>query len=238
MNTRILIIEDDRPLAGILEASIAIGGFDGVSVGSGREAIERLRSEEFGAILMDLGLPDIDGTELIRAVRSLTALPILIVSGRGSERDKIEALDLGADDFVPKPFLPGELLARIRAALRRNRPDQRASAASEVDRNLIRLGDLILDLRKLTAEFRGRSVALTETEAKILRLLILNQDNPVSRAELLETLYGTDDRAPTKIVEVYIGRIRTKLQELTGRSDLIENRRGRGWILSVRQLAG
>jgi len=231
MNARILVIEDDPAVLTILEAAIAYGGFESRSVRSGLEAIEIFRSERFDAVLLDLGLPDIEGGDLLRALRGISSLPILVVSGRASEADKIEALDLGAVDFVAKPFMPGELLARIRAALRRPGQAEPEQSGESGEARTTRLGNLVLDPRDNSVTLGGKSVTFTESEYRILRQLVLSRVSPVSRAALMEMLYGPDDTRHTKIIEVYIGRIRGKLKELTGGIDLIDNQRGRGWYL-------
>lgn len=230
MRARILVVEDDPAVLTILEAAISYGGFAAYSVRSGLEAIELLRADQFDAILLDMGLPDIEGEDLLRSLREISDLPIIVVSGRGAEADKIGALDLGADDYVPKPFMPGELLARIRAVLRRHIPiDPDADRMDET--RLTRLGRLTIDPRDHTASIDGRSVSLTDAEFKVVRTLAANRITPVSRAALLDSLYGDEAHGDTKIVEVYLGRIRNKLRTLTGDVDLIENQRGRGWIL-------
>lgn len=232
MNARILVVEDDPALLTILEAAIAYGGFESHSVRTGLAAIEQLRAERFDAVLMDLGLPDIEGHDLLRSLRDMSSLPIIVVSGRATERDKIEALDRGADDYVEKPFMPGELLARIRVALRRyGRAEAAAGEELDDDGRPTRLGGLLLDPRASSATLAGTSISLTDSEYRILKTLALSRIAPVSRPALMDMLYGAEDARNAKIIEVYIGRIRTKLKELTGGIDLIDNQRGRGWFL-------
>ena len=234
MTARILVVEDDPALLSILEAAIAYGGFTSHAVQSGLEAIDLFKAGGFDAVLMDLGLPDFDGGELLKALRQLSDLPIIVVSGRGTEQDKIEALDLGADDFVPKPFLPGELLARIRAALRRSASVRQGAAggggASADDRNPINIGAMTIDPFHQTAEIGGRAVELNDAEYKVLKTLAATHGSVVPRSALLEALYGEDAPTETKIVEVYISHIRKKLREIT-EEELISNQRGRGWVL-------
>lgn len=233
MTARILVVEDDPALLSILEAAIAYGGFQSHSVRSGLEAVDLFKAGGFDAVLMDLGLPDFDGGELLKALRQMSDLPIIVVSGRGTEQDKIEALDLGADDFVPKPFLPGELLARIRAALRRS-ATMRASAAApgapDDDRNPIRIGSMTIDPFHRTVEIGGRQAEVNEAEYKVLKTLAASHGSVVPRSAILEVLYGEDAPTETKIVEVYISHIRKKLRDLTD-DELISNQRGRGWVL-------
>jgi two-component system KDP operon response regulator KdpE len=196
------------------------------------------KAGQFDGILMDLGLPDFDGGDLLKILRGMSNVPIIVVSGRGTERDKIEALDMGADDFVAKPFLPGELLARIRAALRRHAsaddlPQNNEAANEASDRQPIQAGILTLDPFDRTAKIGSGEVSLTEAEYKLLKVLVLNANTIVSRATLLEALYGEEVRE-THIVEVLISYVRRKLRPLLGGDDLIVNRRGQGWILRTR----
>ena len=231
MRPRILIVEDDPALLAILEASLSFGDFDFCSVQQGLKAVDLIRTEPFDAILMDLGLPDIEGTDLLLSLRGITDLPIIVVSGRTTEQDKIQALDMGADDFVPKPFLPGELLARIRAVLRRHsltNPTGRAARHGLPTR----LGRLIIDPRDRTVRLDDHRISLTDSEFTILATLAANPSAPVHRSSLLEALYGPDNfRDSKKTVDVHLGRIRQKLLALTHGVQLIENRRGNGWIL-------
>jgi two-component system KDP operon response regulator KdpE len=236
MTAHLLVVEDDPALLSILEASISFGGFTNQAARGGHEAIAMFKGGRFDGILMDLGLPDVDGGDLLKTFRGMSNVPIIVVSGRGSERDKIEALDMGADDFVAKPFLPGELLARIRAALRRHAsiddlPQGGGETGSEAsDRQPIHAGILTLDPFDRTAKIGGGEVSLTEAEYKLLKVLATNANTIVSRATLLEALYGEEVRE-THIVEVLISYVRRKLRPLLDGEDLIVNRRGQGWIL-------
>ena len=237
MSARILIVEDDPTLLAILPAAISYGGFKGESVSSGAAALETFRAKAFDAVLMDLGLPDMEGGELLRTLRGFSHVPIIVVSGRASERDKIEALDLGADDYVPKPFLPGELLARIRAALRRHRVAAAAQAvpAPSEQRELrdpFNVGPLTIDPLHRSVELKGRRATLSEAEFKVLLTLATSQEGIVDKGALLKTLYDAEVLEDTRIVEVYISNIRRKLRDLHD-MELILNFRGRGWKLVV-----
>ena len=233
--TRILIVEDEPSLLAILQAAVAYGGFKAESVDSGDRAIGTFKARSFDAVLMDLGLPDMDGAELLRTLRSFTEVPIIVVSGRGSERDKIDALDLGADDYVSKPFLPGELLARIRAALRRHRAhaepkgDRTATDIREL-RDPISVGLLTLDPLHRSVELHGRRTVLSDAEFRVLLTLATSEAGIVDKSSLLKTLYDADVLEDTRIVEVYISNIRRKLRGLHD-MELILNFRGRGWKL-------
>lgn len=233
MSARILLVEDDPALLTILQAAMSYGGFKGEAARSGGEAIEAFSNRRFDAVLVDLGLPDLDGTDLLHRLREISDVPILVVSGRDSERDKIEALDRGADDFIPKPFLPGELLARIRSALRRYQSlqERTGSEARMPDAELrdpIEVGPLVLDPFHRTVELGGRSTQLSEAEFKVLATLATSEEGVVSKQALLKRLYDSDALAETRIVEVYISNIRRKLRSISD-YECILNFRGRGW---------
>lgn len=238
MSARILLVEDDPALLTILEAALSYGGFKGDAVRSGGEAIEAFQRRSYDAVLVDLGLPDLDGADVLRSLRQISDVPILVVSGRDSERDKIEALDQGADDFIPKPFLPGELLARIRSALRRYRSLQEKARSEEgkiaaLDlRDPIEIGPLVLDPLDRTVELNGRKTALSDAEFKVLTTLATSEGDVVSKQALLRRLYDSDALAETRIVEVYISNIRRKLRSIY-EYDFILNFRGRGWKLVI-----
>jgi two-component system KDP operon response regulator KdpE len=238
MTARILLVEDDPALLSILTAAIGFGGFSSESVKTGLEALKAFERGGFDAVLMDLGLPDMDGGEVLTSLRAVSDIPIIVVSGRGTERDKIQALDLGADDYIAKPFLPGELLARLRAALRRHRRgrgggggDGDDAASPDAERLPVRLGPVTLDPLRRSAEAGGQEVILNETEYKVMSLLARERGSIVGRSEVLAALYGEAPPKETRIVDVYISNIRKKLAGLPGGEDLIITYRGRGWMI-------
>ena len=241
MTARILLVEDDPALLSILSAAIGFGGFSSEAVKTGLEALKAFERGGFDAVLMDLGLPDMDGGEVLTSLRGISDIPIIVVSGRGTERDKIQALDLGADDYVAKPFLPGELLARLRAALRRHRRSRgggsggaeggEEGSSPDAGRLPVRVGAVTLDPLRRSAEAGGQEVILNETEYKVMSLLARERGSIVGRQEVLEVLYGEAPPKETRIVDVYISNIRKKLAGLPGGEDLIATYRGRGWMV-------
>ncbi|HZF43113.1 MAG TPA: response regulator transcription factor [Sphingomonadaceae bacterium] len=228
MAAKLLIVEDDQAVLAVLEAAVRYGGFASLSVGTGREALAEVSDGGFAAVLLDLGLPDTTGDLLLQELRQKTTIPILVVSGRGTESSKINALDLGADDFIEKPFLPGELLARIRAAIRRS---PRHSDPLTAERLPLRVGSLVLDPLDRTVRVREATVQLNEAEHRILFLLATEAGDLVSRAALLRDFYGDDASLQTKILDVYISRLRAKLRQLIPDRELIVSQRGAGWSL-------
>jgi DNA-binding response OmpR family regulator len=238
MTARLLLVEDDPALLAVLKAAVSYGGFASHSVSTAAAATLALQAGGFDALLLDLGLPDAEGDELLPRLRALTDIPILVVSGRAAEQDKIAALDRGADDFIAKPFLPGELLARIRVALRRAARDSRSTVpphgiASAPREEPIWAGAMMLDPAGMTVTVEGCSVDLVPSEYRLLRRLARDCGSPVSRADLLEELYGDEAPSESNIVDVYISRIRAKLRPLPGGEDFVANIRGLGWKLRL-----
>ncbi|HYE29114.1 MAG TPA: response regulator transcription factor [Allosphingosinicella sp.] len=233
MSARILLVEDDPAVLAILAAAVAFGGFASASVSRGEDALLALKAGQFDVLLLDLGLPDCEGGDLLSRLRAFSDIPIIVVSGRGTERDKIEALDLGADDFVAKPFLPGELLARIRAALRRAASRRSASPAEDPARTPLRVGAMTLDPLDNSAALGAGRVYLNAAEFRVLQLLAQRDGETVSRADLLAGFYGERAPAETNVIDVYISRLRAKLRDLPGAEDLVANVRGKGWKLRI-----
>jgi DNA-binding response OmpR family regulator len=233
VSAHILLVEDDPGLLAVLQASLTYGGFTSEPVSRGSDALQALRDRRFDAVLLDLGLPDCAGEDLLPRLREVSDIPIIVVSGRGTERDKIEALDLGADDFVAKPFLPGELLARVRASLRRYRAAGRAPSPADQHRDRMQVGALILDPVHRSVSLQGGEAIFNAVEFKILQLLVGGKGETVSRGALLAELYGQGAPAETNVVDVYISRVRAKLRDLPGGEDLIGTVRGEGWKFRV-----
>jgi two-component system KDP operon response regulator KdpE len=229
LSNRILVVEDDEALMTVLNAALDYGGYEAVGASTGADAMSLFKQEAFGGVLLDIGLPDVQGGTLLREMRRLSDLPIIVVSGHDSERDKVTMLDLGADDFVAKPFLPGELLARLRAAKRRAVPVQQARVASEP--SYVRLGRLELDPLLSVVALDGQKIDLTPAEYAILQALMLCRHKPLSQEDLMRELYGTEERPQSAVVKVYMARLRSKLREVGAEGDRILNRRGQGWVL-------
>jgi DNA-binding response OmpR family regulator len=235
MAVEVLVVEDDPKLRAIISATAAIGGFQVREVGSGHQAISLVSHGVGDVILLDLGLPDYDGRELLIVLRQISNRPILVVSGRSSERDRIEALDLGADDFIAKPFLPGELLARIRASLRRygtaETGNQSGTGIDTTERLPARVGPFLIDPFDHSVTFNGAKIQLSGAEYRIFRSLAAASPSPVNRQELLEQIRGESAPPSAKIIDVYVSRIRSKLRALPGGGDIIVSVPGRGWSL-------
>ena len=207
--TRVLIVEDDPNIVDLMRANLAVRGFDTLVSADGSKALSLLETEQPDMVLLDLMLPEVDGFELCRQIRERSSVAIIVVSARGGERDKVTALNMGADDYMTKPFGIEELLARILATLRRTRP---AEAVTETAPMVITIGDIEINLAGQQVRLAGEVVHLTPTEFSLLRELALNRGKLLSRAHLLRRVWGRGYETETEYVRVYIRRLRAKLE--------------------------
>ena len=207
--TRVLIVEDDPNIVDLIRSNLAVRGFDTLVSFDGSRALTMLETEQPDMVLLDLMLPEIDGFELCRQIRERSQVAIIVVSARGGERDKVTALNVGADDYMTKPFGIEELLARILATLRRTRP---ADATTETTPSVIVIGDVEIDLGGQQVRLAGQQVHLTPTEFALLRELALNPGKLLSRTHLLRRVWGRGYETETEYVRVYIRRLRAKLE--------------------------
>ena len=201
---RILLVEDEAPIRRFLKIALGAGGFEALEAERGRIGVEMAATRAPDAVLLDLGLPDMEGKAVISAIREWSQVPIIVLSVRDGESEKVAALDAGADDYVTKPFATGELLARLRAALRK-RP------AGAQERAEIAIGGLKLDLAARTCLLDGREIRLTRKEFDVLALLGRHAGRLVSHRQLLTTIWGAAHAADTHYLRIAIGRIREKL---------------------------
>jgi two-component system KDP operon response regulator KdpE len=214
--TRVLIVEDDPNIVDLIRSNLAVRGFDALVSTDGSKVLALLETEQPDMVLLDLMLPEADGFELCRQIRERSTVAIIVVSARGGERDKVTALNMGADDYMTKPFGIEELLARILATLRRTRPAEDASGTPSV----IRIGDVQIDLAAQRVLRAGAEIHLTPTEFALLRELVVNRGKLLSRTHLLRRVWGRGYETETEYVRVYIRRLRAKL-EPPGSSPLI-----------------
>jgi two-component system KDP operon response regulator KdpE len=208
--TRALVVEDDPNIVDLIRSNLAVRGFDTIVSTDGLRALRLLETEAPDIVLLDLMLPEIDGFELCRQIRERSSVAIIVVSARGGERDKVSALNVGADDYMTKPFSIEELLARINATLRRTRPA--AHLAAEIAPEVITVADLVIDLSSQQVSRGGVTVHLTPTEFALLRELALNRGKLLSHAHLLRRVWGRGYETETEYVRVYVRRLRAKLE--------------------------
>jgi two-component system KDP operon response regulator KdpE len=209
----VLIVEDDPNIVDLIRSNLAVRGFDTLVSFDGSKALTLIETEEPDMVLLDLTLPEVDGFELCRQIRERSSVAIIVVSARGGERDKVTALNSGADDYMTKPFGIEELLARILATLRRTRPSEGGNEAAP---SVITIGDVEIDLAGQRVRLAGEEVHLTPTEFALLRELALNRGKLLSRTHLLRRVWGRGYETETEYVRVYIRRLRAKLEQPDG----------------------
>jgi two-component system KDP operon response regulator KdpE len=223
MKPLILVIEDDAQIRRFLRAALDAEGYRLQESVTAEEGLAQAQSRQPDLILLDLGLPDRDGLDVIRAVREWGKIPILVLSARGQEKDKIAALDLGADDYVAKPFAVGELLARIRAGLRR----ATATAAGTV----VRFGAVEVDLDKRVVRVDAQEVHLTPNEYKLLQVLIQHAGKVLTQRQLLNEVWGPQHTEQAQYLRVYIAQLRRKLERNPARPKHLQTEPGVGYRL-------
>lgn len=220
-SARVLVVEDDEAIADVLRRSLRAEGHEVQSAGDGAQALTLAESFMPDLVILDLGLPRLDGIEVLKRLRADGDVPVLILTARTETEDRVEGLDSGADDYLPKPFERAELLARIRALLRRRPP--RGSASLVV-------GDLQLNPDTREAKRGDREIELTNREFELLEYLAQNQKLVVSRERLLEDVWGYDPFEQTNTIDVFISNVRRKL-ESGGEPRMLHTKRGAGYVL-------
>ena len=207
---KVLIVEDEKSISGFIRAILTSNGFDVIVAHSGSEAFSMISSHCPDLVLLDLGLPDMDGMEIIRSVREWTQLPIIVVSARSYERDKIEAFESGADDYITKPFGAGELLARVKVAIRHTRTGIGGGGMADSDR--FTSGDLEIDYAKHQVTVRGETVHLTLNEYKIVALLSKCSGKVLTYDFIMKELWGPRSTGNNQILRVNMANIRRKIE--------------------------
>lgn len=223
---KILIVEDDSNICSFVKTALEANDFQVLCAATCRQGMLMAASHMPDLIILDLGLPDQDGLELIRTVRQTGSVPILVLSARALERDKVKALDLGANDYVTKPFGIAELLARVRAALRSRRSAQGLSAAPG---GVFRLQDLLIDYDRRLVSVGGQEVRLTQTEYNILALLSVHTGKVMTYCAIISAIWGHTDEGSTKKLQVNMANIRRKLGCRPGDNRYILNELGVGY---------
>ncbi|HEY7149806.1 MAG TPA: response regulator transcription factor [Gaiellaceae bacterium] len=226
---KVLIVEDDEVIAQGMAAHLAGEGFDPIVVGRGEQGLARLRYESPDVCVLDLMLPERDGWSLIETARSEgIGTPIVVVSARGTEHDRVHALEIGADDYLVKPFSMKELVARVGVASRRGGREQ-----SEERGEAIEIEELRIDPRNVQAYLDGESAELTPTEFRLLYALALERGRVVSRDELLQKLWGRREGHRDRTVDVFVRKLRDKIDRKAARHTFIQTRYGVGYKLEA-----
>jgi len=228
MKPLILVIEDDPQIQRFLRATLAAEEYRIHESTTAENGMVEAAARQPDLILLDLGLPDRDGLEVIRRVREFSKAPIIVLSARGRESDKITALDLGADDYVAKPFAIGELMARVRAALRRSSAlalDQAASA--------VHFGNVEVDLEKRIVTVAGAEVHLTPNEYRLLQVLLKNAGKVMTQRQLLNEVWGPNQVEQAQYLRVYVAQLRRKLEKNPARPRYLQTEPGVGYRLVI-----
>ena len=219
----ILLIEDEAAIVRALEPTLQANGASVKVAWSGSQGLEYLTDATYDLAVCDLGLPDIDGLDLIGKIRTFTDVPIIVLSARGQEQDRIKALDAGADDFVAKPFSSGELLARIRAAVRRRTPTSSGEKIS--------WGQIEVDLTQRRAILQGQEILLSRREHALLTLLARSPGGMATHREIIDQVWGPEANAEAQSVRVLVGQLRQKLEEDPSSPRVVRTEPGVGYRL-------
>ena len=224
---RILVIDDEKQIRRMLKTALTGYGYDIAEAPSGQEGLSQTLIFHPDLIILDLGLPDLDGIEVIKKLREWTQTPIIVLSVREAEDDKIQALDAGADDYLTKPFSMGELLARLRVALRH--------IAKSEDEPVLTFGKLTVDLARRLVILDEEEVKLTPTEYEILKYLSLHAGRVVTHGQLLRAVWGPNYQEETQYLRVYIGQLRRKIEKSPTQPRYIMTEAGVGYRFISRE---
>lgn len=222
MKETILIIDDDSAIRKLLEVALGAAGYHPLALATGKEGLNRAAIEAPALVLLDLGLPDMDGKEFLRRFREWSHSPVIVLSARSQESEKIAALEGGCDDYLTKPFGTGELLARIKAALRRQ-------AGSTESSPLLASGNLSLDIVAHTAALSGDELKLTPKEFELLKMLMQNSGKVLTHAWLLKEIWGIGYQSETHYLRVFINQLRQKIETDSARPKRIVTETGIGY---------
>jgi len=213
----VLLVEDEENLASLVQAYLEQEGYRVVAVGTGAAALRAVEQESLRLVVLDLNLPDLDGLDVCKQIRARSSVPVVMLTARDEESDRLAGLELGADDYIGKPFSPRELVARMKAVLRRAEP--------HADEELLVLGDVVVRRNAREVAVAGEPVELRPKEFDLLAYLIQNRGAVISRDMLLERVWGFDYAGGTRTVDVHVAQLRRKL----GRPELIRTMRGAGY---------
>lgn len=227
---KILIIEDEKNLARFVQLELQHEEYETVVENNGRRGLDLALNEKFDAILLDLMLPDLNGLEIARRVRQVKTTPIIMMTARDSVIDRVSGLDHGADDYIVKPFAIEELLARLRAVLRRVNIEKKVSSNAAIKQKVVKFNDLTIETANRIVHRGDKTIDLTKREYNLLMTLIDNKNNVVSREQLRNKIWGPDSNIETNVVEVYVRYLRNKI-DAPDRPSYIKTVRGTGYMV-------
>ncbi len=222
--SRILIVEDEVQLARLLELELEHEGYQAVVENNGSDALERLKEGDFQIVLLDIMLPELDGLVVCKKIRKFSDIPVIMVTAKDAVPDKVKALDIGADDYITKPFAIEELLARIRALLRRKNDKNKDQSS------ILKFSNLTIDKNKYRVERDDKEIELTKKEYDLLVYMTENEGIVLSRDDILSNIWGYDYLGETNVVDVYIRYLRSKVDDPFDEK-LIKTVRGVGYVL-------
>ncbi|SDF13683.1 response regulator [Sporolituus thermophilus] len=220
---RILVVDDEPQIRKLLKVSLGAHGYEFDEATTGADGVVRAATFKPDLIIIDLGLPDMDGKDVVKAIRDWSQTPIIVLTVRDQEQEKIDALDAGADDYVTKPFSMGELMARMRVSLRR--------AASSETEPVLSCGDLVIDLVGRRVSVGGREIKLTPTEYELIKVLAQHRGRVLTHKQLLKAVWGSTYVEDTHYIRVYIGQLRRKIEENPAQPRYIITESGVGYRL-------
>jgi two-component system KDP operon response regulator KdpE len=224
MSPRVLVVDDEAPIQRFLKPALVASGYDVLTADTGRQALHLIATAAPDLVVLDLGLPDMDGKEVLQRARAFSAVPVIVLSARDREAEKIAALDLGADDYVEKPFAIGELMARLRAALR-----HAARTETEITRFEARGLSVDLDRRRVSRD--GAPIKLTPKEFDLLAILVRHAGKVVTHKQILTRVWGPAHAEDTQYLRVFVGQLRAKIEPTPNAARLIHTEAGVGYRL-------
>jgi two-component system response regulator RegX3 len=222
--TRILIVEDEESVLDPLELLLSKEGFSIETARDGREALEKFAKTNPDLILLDLMLPEVSGTEVCRQIRAKSQVPIIMLTAKDTEVDKVVGLELGADDYVVKPYSKAELVARIKAVLRRNNADAFVNQGGSIS-----AGPVVIDVERHQVSINGENIALPLKEFELLEFLVRNSGRVLTRTQLIDRVWGSDYFGDTKTLDVHVKRLRAKIEKDPANPVYIQTIRGLGY---------
>ena len=227
---KVLIVDDEKPISDIISFSLKKEGYEIAVAYDGEAALEQFESEHPDLIILDLMLPKIDGLEVCRQIRKTSQVPIIMLTAKDSEIDKVLGLELGADDYVTKPFYNRELTARVKANLRRNVVEQVPEEEEEEPAEIV-IGDLVIHEDAFMASKNGVEIDLTHREFELLHYLAKHSGQVMTREHLLQTVWGYDYFGDVRTVDVTVRRLREKIEETPSHPNILMTRRGVGYFV-------
>ncbi|AFT82327.1 response regulator transcription factor [Leuconostoc carnosum] len=229
--SKVLVVDDEKPISDIIKFNLTKEGYDVITAADGREALDMFSEENPDLVLLDQMLPEIDGVEVLRQIRSKSEIPVIMVTAKDSEIDKVLGLEMGADDYVTKPFSNRELVARVKANLRSRKAVAQHGDESVVSTEDIELGDLVIHPQAYMVSKSGQDIELTHREFELLYYLAQHIGQVMTREHLLQQVWGYDYFGDVRTVDVTVRRLREKIEDNPSHPNWLATRRGVGYYL-------